>query len=94
MVSCYYKFGELLETVKCLIIGKGMQMGNLWVAFKVKNSKFRYLSDNPNFLDKIGTKDNVFKSYRFKNSQSQCRPGGTEADGYEFSNEDFICLYD
>jgi hypothetical protein len=94
VVGCDYKFGALFETDKCLITGSGMQMGNLWVAFKVKKSEFLYQSDNPNFLDKIDAKGNVLKSYRVKNLQSQCRPGGIEADKYEFSNGDFICLYD
>jgi hypothetical protein len=93
VVGCDFKFGNNAGTDKCLITGSGMQMGTLWVAFKLHNSQYRYLSDNPNTLDQIDSKGKVLRSYRVRNTTAQCRPGGIQADKYAFANGDYICLY-
>lgn len=94
VVGCDYKFGSVVETDTCLILGSGMQMGILWVAFKAGNQRFRYFSDAPNVLEQIDGKGNRIRSHSIRNTQAQCRPGGVKADRYQFRNGDYVCLYD
>ena len=93
VVGCDYKFSNNVGTDKCLITGSGMQMGTLWMSFKLNTNQYRYMSDSPNVLSQIDSNGKVLHSYRVKNSSAQCRPGGIKADKYQFSNGDYICLY-
>lgn len=94
VVGCDYKLGNDFGTDKCLVTGSGMQMGTLWIAFRVKSKEYRYTSDAPKRLDQINKSGAVIQSYPIRNTQSQCRPGGANADRYQFQNGDFICLYE
>ncbi len=93
VIGCDFKFGASQGTDKCLILGSGIGQGESWNVFEVKKKRFRHFSSAPNKLTLLDSANNEVKAYTIQNTRGQCRPGGPEADIYQFNNGDRICLY-
>ncbi len=93
VIGCDYKLGSMEGTDKCLVHGSGTNQGESWSVFEVKKKRFRHVSSAPNKLEQLDARNEPIKTYTIKNSQGQCRPGGADADIYQFNNGDRICLY-
>lgn len=93
VLACDYKFGKSEGTDKCLIHGSGTNQGITWVVFEVKNKRFRYVDSSPNSIELLNKSNNPTAKYAVTNTNTQCRPGGKDADVYTFRNGDRICIY-
>lgn len=93
ILACDYKLGDKQGTEMCLIEGSGVNQGISWVVFEISDKKFRYYSTSPNRIEHIDSSYNIVDEYPVTNIKKQCRPGGREADVYEFKNGDRICIY-
>ena len=93
VIGCDYKMGGMEGTDKCLIRGSGTSQGETWSVFEVKKKRFRHVSSAPNKLEQLDASNEPVKTYAIRNSRGQCRPGGADADVYQFNNGDRICLY-
>lgn len=93
VVGCDYKFGKKEDTDSCLIVGAGTQMDETHIMFKVKQTYYIWRDTHPKVLEKVTKDGNLIQNLSITNSQEQCRPGGRNADKYEFRNGDYICLY-
>ena len=70
-----------------------MNQGIEWVLFEVLKNKYRYYSSSPNEIELLDVSNNKIKTYNVSKKIEQCRPGGKEAEVYEFENGDRVCLY-
>ena len=92
-LACDYSFEKREGTDTCLIVGSGTNQGGTWVVFEVLDRRFRYSSATPEIIEVIDDQGIVLDEYPMSNSYGQCRPGGREADIYDFENGDRICIY-
>jgi hypothetical protein len=92
-LGCDYKFGKTEGTEMCLIVGSGMNQGISWVVFEVQKKRFRYPGSSADSIELIDKSGKVLAKYQVRNSNGQCRPGGRNADIYDFKNGDRVCLY-
>jgi len=93
VLACDYKLGDIEGTEICLIEGSGVNQGMSWVVFELMKKKYRHYSSSPNKIQHIDSSGKVVAEYPIKNFEGQCRPGGRDADVYEFNNGDRICIY-
>ena len=92
-LACDYSFEKREGTDTCLIVGSETNQGVTWVVFEVLDRRFRYSSAAPDIIEAIDDQATVLDEYPVSNSYGQCRPGGREADIYDFVNGDRICIY-
>ena len=92
-LACDYSFEKREGTETCLILGSGTNQGTTWVVFEVAERRFRYYSSTPNTIEQLDEQAEVLAEYPVSNSYGQCRPGGREADIYDFANGDRVCIY-
>ncbi|MEM9567278.1 MAG: hypothetical protein AAF974_03135 [Cyanobacteria bacterium P01_E01_bin.34] len=92
-LACDYSFEKREGTDTCLIVGSGSNQGVTWVVFEVLDRRFRYRTSTPSIIEEIDDQAVVLEEYSVSNSYGQCRPGGREADIYDFESGDRICIY-
>ena len=63
------------------------------MVFELKGQRYRFEDSSKTVLELITPDGKTQSTRKIKNLQGQCRPGGRDADIYQFDNGDRICLY-